>query len=89
MYCFIWVVLVAISVLIGLAAFIWAIRTGQFSDQVRARYLALSEDVHLLPDVNPSKLTKEVYVLLVIGAVGLIVLMAPVALSIYRAGGGG
>ncbi len=89
MYFFIWIVLVAISVLIGLAAFVWAIGTGQFTDQGRARYLALSEDVHLLPAVNPSKWPKEAYVLAFIGVVGLIVLLAPLVLTIWRMKGAG
>ncbi|ACN14618.1 putative cbb3-type cytochrome C oxidase maturation protein CcoS [Desulforapulum autotrophicum HRM2] len=29
---------------IGVAVFVWALKTGQFSDQQRARFLAMEED---------------------------------------------
>ncbi|OGQ91616.1 MAG: hypothetical protein A2464_10650 [Deltaproteobacteria bacterium RIFOXYC2_FULL_48_10] len=31
------------GVLIGIAVFVWALKNGQFSDQQRARFLALEE----------------------------------------------
>jgi len=84
MYFFGWITLVVISLWVSLVAFIWALRAGQFSDQARARYLPLRRELSIPPDRNPSRLTAEVYVLLFIGAIGLLAFLAPVLLSLYR-----
>ena len=45
---------------IGVAAFVWALRTGQFSDQQRARFLALEETTQ--PTGTPSaKAGRDLY----------------------------
>ncbi|GAW68207.1 hypothetical protein GPEL0_01f4442 [Geoanaerobacter pelophilus] len=44
------------------AVFVWAIRSGQFSNQQRARYLALEAaipDEEQLPEVTPKAKRKE------------------------------
>ena len=79
-----WITLVAVSLWVSLVAFIWALRSGQFSDQGRARYLPLRSGLSPAPAKNPSKLTVEVYALLFIGGIGLLGLLAPVLLSLYR-----
>jgi len=84
MYFFGWITLVVISLWVSLVAFIWALRSGQFSDQGRARYLPLRNEFPPAPAKNPSKLTAEVYALLFIGGMGLLGLLAPVLLSLYR-----
>ena len=84
MYFFGWITLVVISLCISLAAFIWALRSGQFSDQARARYLPLRNEFPPAPAKNPSKLTAEVYALLFIGGIGMLGLLAPILLSLYR-----
>jgi cbb3-type cytochrome oxidase maturation protein len=38
-----WLILIVISVSTALGAFIWALRSGQFSDQERARFLPLRD----------------------------------------------
>uniref|UniRef100_C6E803 Cbb3-type cytochrome oxidase assembly protein CcoS n=1 Tax=Geobacter sp. (strain M21) TaxID=443144 RepID=C6E803_GEOSM len=49
-FLFLWIgFLLLMSTALG-AVFIWAIRTGQFSNQQRARYLALQAAI---PDVEP------------------------------------
>jgi cbb3-type cytochrome oxidase maturation protein len=84
MYFFGWITLVAISLWVSLVAFIWALRSGQFSDQGRARYLPLRDEFSPPRAKHPSQLTTEVYALLFIGGIGLLGLLAPVLLSIYR-----
>jgi len=44
MYLPYWALLVAFSVISSVAAFIWAHRSGQFTDQERAAHLALNEE---------------------------------------------
>jgi cbb3-type cytochrome oxidase maturation protein len=62
-----WMILIAFSLWASLAAFLWGLQSGQFSDQDRARYLPL-RDVLPQPAVkDPGRLTLEVYVLMVIG----------------------
>ena len=84
MYLYGWIILVGISLWVSLVAFIWALRSGQFSDQARARYLPLRDEFPPTSAENPSKLTGEVYALLIIGGIGLLGLLAPVLLSFYR-----
>ncbi|MFZ2448193.1 MAG: cbb3-type cytochrome oxidase assembly protein CcoS [Syntrophobacteraceae bacterium] len=40
-----WLFLVGISLAVSLAAFLWGLRSGQFSDQDRARFLPLGSDL--------------------------------------------
>jgi cbb3-type cytochrome oxidase maturation protein len=39
-----WIVLTAIGIAASILVFIWAIKSGQFSDQGRARYLPLCDE---------------------------------------------
>lgn len=67
MYFSAWMILIVFSLWASLAAFLWGLQSGQFSDQDRARYLPLRD---LLPQPmvkDPAKLTVEVYVLMFIG----------------------
>ena len=84
MYFFGWITLVAISLWISLVAFIWALRSGQFSDQGRARYLPLRSELPPAPAGNPSKFTAEIYALFFIGGIGILGILAPILLSVYR-----
>ena len=84
MYFLGWMILVLVSLWVSLIAFIWALRTGQFSDPVRARYLPLSGKLPLPPGRNPEKFTPEVYALLIIGGIGFAAILAPIILSLYR-----
>jgi cbb3-type cytochrome oxidase maturation protein len=84
MYFIGWMILVMISLGVSLIALIWALRSGQFADPVRARYLPLSGNLSLPPVKNPGKFTAEVVALLAIGGIGLLAILAPVILSLYR-----
>ena len=87
MYLSAWVLLVVISIMISLAAFLWGARTGQFSNPERSRYLPLNNEFLPPPVKDPSKRTKEVYALMLIGVMGLMVLLSAIILSIYHSKG--
>jgi len=86
MYYASWLFLVVISVGVSLVAFIWGLKSGQFSDQERARYLPLGHDV-LSPAVAAAPARKrriQTAVLLLLTAVCLSSFIAAVVLSIYH-----
>lgn len=78
-----WIILVVLSLCVSLIAFIWALQTGQFSDQSRARYLPLLDESAPPPVKDPSKLTVEVYVLVVITVLALAGMFLSIFLSLY------
>lgn len=67
MYFSAWVILIAFSLWASLVAFLWGLRSGQFSEQDRARYLPLRDILPQPMIKNPARLTLEVYVLMFIG----------------------
>ncbi len=79
-----WIILTATGILVSIAVFIWAIRTGQFADQGRARYLPLNDERPASPVVNPSRLSVEVYVLIFVLGLGLLAFACPIALILFR-----
>ena len=83
-----WVLLLLISLWVSLAAFFWALKHGQFSDQERARYLPLRSEISPPLITHPSQPTREVWALLGVlcmGGLGLLVTLIAVFL---RPGGG-
>jgi cbb3-type cytochrome oxidase maturation protein len=50
-----WLFLVAISLGVSIVAFLWGLRSGQFSDQDRARFLPLGTDLLSEPVVVASR----------------------------------
>jgi len=83
------VFLVLASLGVSLAAFFWGLKSGQFSDQTRARYLPL-RDERLSPGLrNPSKASPEVYLLFGILGLGCLILAFTLflALSSHPTGG--
>ncbi len=81
-----WLYLVAISLIVSILAFFWGVKTGQFSDQDRARYFALGQDLLSEPVETASRRKQRVHngALLGIIMLGLIVLATALALSIHR-----
>jgi nitrogen fixation-related uncharacterized protein len=69
-----WIGLIAAALWVSIAAFVWAIQSGQFTDQSRARYLPLRDEVLTPPAENehPSRLPVEVYVLMIVVGIGLL-----------------
>jgi len=82
-----WIVLIIVGLGASLGVFFWALRTGQFSDQERARYLPLTDGFPLPPVENPSRLSREVYVLIFVIAVGLLAMISTVVLTLLRVKG--
>ncbi len=79
-----WFVLVSVSLAISLVAFIWGLRTGQFSDQQRARYLPLVDELPPSRISDASKPPVEAYGLAVIFVIVLLGLLAGLALGLHR-----
>jgi cbb3-type cytochrome oxidase maturation protein len=73
---------IVIGIGISLLVFLWAVKTGQFHDQQRARYLPLRDE----PDPGPVKISRfrrwEIYGLFFLAAAGL---AATAALLLYAA----
>ncbi len=83
-----WLYLVVVSLLVSLVAFIWGLRSGQFSDQERARYLPLSADLLSEPIVTagPRKRKAHSAAFLVIIALALVAFVTALILSIHHSG---
>jgi cbb3-type cytochrome oxidase maturation protein len=83
-----WVLLIVASVWVSLAGFLWAFKSGQFSDQDRARYLPLRGEVLPAPVKDPAKISREVYVLIaLVGAVVLLLATVLIGILAYEKGG--
>jgi cbb3-type cytochrome oxidase maturation protein len=67
MYFSVWMILLAVSLWVSLAAFWWGLQSGQFSDQDRARYLPLRDIRPQTPVRDPARWPLEVYVLMGLG----------------------
>ena len=76
-----WIILVSISLWVSLLAFVWALQSGQFVDQMRARYLPLSDDYPPVASTKPGKRTAEGYALLVIAGMGLVGIVSAIVVS--------
>ena len=82
-----WVLLIALSLCVSLAAFFWALKHGQFSDQQRARYLPLRNEATSAPLANPSKFTREVYALVGVLCMGVLGLLLTLLTVLFKTGG--
>jgi len=84
MYYSSWIMLISISLWVSLAAFVWALFSGQFADQGRARYLPLSSEPASPPAKDPAKLPIEVYVLIILATIGLLAIASSIIVTIFR-----
>ena len=82
-----WILLLAAGLLASMGVFFWALRSGQFSDQERARYLPLSDGLPLSRVENPAKLSREVYALLLVIGIGLLAMIGTITLTLIRVKG--
>jgi cbb3-type cytochrome oxidase maturation protein len=74
---------IGIGLLLSLIVFFWALKTGQFQDQRRARFLPLRDDDQL-PPVKISKINRlEIYALFFLAASGLAASGALLAFALY------
>ena len=78
-----WITLTVIGILASIIVFFWALRTGQFSDQGRARYLPFRGERTLPVANNPGKTPIEVYALLVALGIGLLGLGVTVVMTLF------
>lgn len=76
-----WLLLVAASLGLSFGAFFWALRSGQFADQGRARFLALEQEAAAPP---PGGGGFERYALLAVALWVGLGLCAPLVLSLVR-----
>jgi cbb3-type cytochrome oxidase maturation protein len=83
-----WLLLIVVSLWVSLAAFFWALKHGQFSEQERARYLPLRSEIcpPLVP--HPSKPTREVWALLGVLCMGGLALLVLLVTVFLKPGGG-
>jgi len=79
-----WIVLTATGILTSIWVFVWALRTGQFSEQGRARYLPLEDETLRAYVADPSKLSIEVYVLLGVFGIGIVAMASTIVFSFFR-----
>jgi len=84
-----WIGLVVASLWISVIAFIWAARSGQFSDQSRARYLALGGDISPSAPGSAAKRRPESYALLAVTLLGAAAMVIAIALSLLATKGRG
>lgn len=84
---FLWILLVIVSLWASTLAFVWGLRSGQFSEPERARYLPLTEDLTPPPEKMPRARSPQVYALIAISLLGLIAFAAPIAIMLWRSGG--
>ena len=82
-----WVLLIAAGLLISLGVFFWALRSGQFSDQERARYLPLGDGFPLPAVENPARLSREVYALLFAGGLAFLAMIGAIVLTLVKVNG--
>jgi cbb3-type cytochrome oxidase maturation protein len=81
MFYFEWIFLVVSGVAASLLVFFWGMKTGQFADQARARYLPLAGETAASPLKDPAKLSAEVYVLLFVVGLGIAAMLAAILLT--------
>lgn len=87
MYYSYWLLLVVLSLWVSLLAFIWGLKSGQFSDQGRARYLALRgtpATVRPEPGQNSGKSSAGLYALLFVIVLGVSIMLTAALLSLYK-----
>ncbi len=77
-----WVLLVALSIWFAIAAFIWGFQSGQFSNQGRARYIVLADDMLPPPSSRIKKPTRGAYVLLLIFMGGVAIMAVALTMGI-------
>jgi nitrogen fixation-related uncharacterized protein len=84
MYAAGWIAVVALSVGASLAALLWALGNGQFTQQGRARYLPLrDQDLGATAEKGPRR-PVELWALGLVVAVGILGAICAVLLSLCR-----
>lgn len=74
---------IGIGLVISLVVFYWAIRSGQFNEQQRARFLPLQDDADQ-PPVKTTRINRiEIYGLFILAVAGLCATAAMLAYALY------
>ena len=87
-YLFPWIFLIVGSLVAGIGLFIWALHSGQFSDQGRARYLPLREIDPGREGRGQSCSTKKPYELIALLTSAIAVLLFTLVLVFLNRKGG-
>lgn len=74
---------IGIGLTLSLLVFFWAVRTGQFTDQQRARFLPLRDDDGK-PPAKPTRMQRwEIYGLFILATAGLSASAAVLIYALY------
>lgn len=84
MFYFAWIILTAIGILASIAVFIWAIKSGQFSEQDRARYLPLADEHFQMMTETPFRRGMEVAALILVVVLVLGAMVTAVVMTVIR-----
>ncbi|WP_373499297.1 cbb3-type cytochrome oxidase assembly protein CcoS [Desulfococcus sp.] len=77
---------IALGFLITIPVFLWALKSGQFKDQQRARFLPLEDDADT-PVVRASRISRyEIGALVFLAVSGLITSASIVVFALFSAG---
>jgi len=76
-----WLTLVVLSLSVSLAAFLWGLKSGQFSDQEKARFLPLGKDLMTQPVVGASRRKQKLQSAMLLVIVILVLTAFGIALS--------
>ena len=87
MYYLGWISLTTAGILAGIGVFVWALRTGQFKDQGRARYLPLADRDIPSSTRDLRKDAKGLYVFALILEIGFLGMVGTVLLTWLHSGG--
>jgi hypothetical protein len=77
-----WLLLTGAGLGVSIGLFVWALRTGQFAEQGRARYLPLSDAAPLPAAPVSSRLCSEVYMCLFIIGIWLCAMISTLFLIV-------
>ncbi len=78
------IALIVISLWVTIASFIWALRSGQFSEQNRARYLPLRDDRSAPVSESGKGFMLLKYVLPAILILGVILCLIPLGMALHN-----
>jgi cbb3-type cytochrome oxidase maturation protein len=81
-----WILLIIASLWVSLAGFLWALKNGQFSEQDRARYLPLRDEIRG-QEKGISPPSRAPYALLVVLVMGGLSITAVLFILINQPGG--
>ena len=82
-----WVLLIVVSLWVSLAGFVWALSHGQFSEQERARYLPLRDELGAIPKRSNATSWRNMVAPIAVLGIGGLVMAAVIVLMCILPGG--